>query len=214
MGLLAEYEVGSSELALGPTMEALPGAEIHVDSVYALDPDRPIGFYWIEADDREDLEAALERDRTVESFERVETANGATLYRLVSSEETVVPTYREWVSLGGQLLRCRGSAERWDVVMRFPDRERFGEYHSLLADENVEFELHRLSDGAAPDREITDPLTDRQREALEIAYEAGFFDVPRRATLSELAAELEISDQAVSERLRRGQTRLLEEYLR
>lgn len=214
MGLLAEYEVGSSELALGPTMEALPGAEIQVDSVYALDPDRPIGFYWIEADDREELEAALERDRTVESFERVETVEEATLYRLVANETTVVATYREWVSLGGQLLRCHGSDERWDVAMRFPDRERFGEYHELLADEDVEFELHRLSDGATPDREIADPLTGRQREALEIAYEAGFFDVPRRATLSELAAELEISDQAVSERLRRGQTRLLEEFLR
>lgn len=47
-------------------------------------------------------------------------------------------------------------------------------------------------------------LTRRQRTTLELAVERGYYDIPRRCTTIELADELGISDQAVTERLRRG----------
>jgi predicted DNA binding protein len=47
-------------------------------------------------------------------------------------------------------------------------------------------------------------LTPRQRRTLELAVRRGYYDIPRRCTTIELADELGISDQAVTERLRRG----------
>jgi predicted DNA binding protein len=47
-----------------------------------------------------------------------------------------------------------------------------------------------------------------------LAYERGFFDIPRRATAADLAAELDVSRQAVSERLRRGYAALVETHVR
>nr|WP_255473553.1 helix-turn-helix domain-containing protein [Halogeometricum sp. CBA1124] len=47
-------------------------------------------------------------------------------------------------------------------------------------------------------------MTDLQRETLALAIRRGYFEVPRSATLSDLAAELGVSKQAVSERLRRA----------
>jgi predicted DNA binding protein len=47
-------------------------------------------------------------------------------------------------------------------------------------------------------------LTDEQREALLAAVLGGYFGVPRGTTLGDVAAELDISRQAASERIRRG----------
>ena len=51
-------------------------------------------------------------------------------------------------------------------------------------------------------------LTPPQARALETAYELGYFDVPKRVTAADVAAELGISKTAFLERLRRGQSAL------
>lgn len=56
-------------------------------------------------------------------------------------------------------------------------------------------------------------LTPAQAEALEMAYEMGYFEVPRRADAGDVAAELGISKSALLERLRRGHAALLEQLL-
>ncbi len=56
----------------------------------------------------------------------------------------------------------------------------------------------------------TPGLTTEQREALAVAYRNGYFAVPRETTTAALAEKLGISGQAVSERLRRGYTRLVD----
>jgi predicted DNA binding protein len=53
-------------------------------------------------------------------------------------------------------------------------------------------------------------LTPAQAEALEAAHAAGYFNVPRDTTASEVAAELDISKSAFLERLRRGQSAVLD----
>jgi predicted DNA binding protein len=47
-------------------------------------------------------------------------------------------------------------------------------------------------------------LTEKQHEAVLLAYRMGYFDSPRQAGLAEIAAELDISRQALASRLRRG----------
>jgi predicted DNA binding protein len=56
-------------------------------------------------------------------------------------------------------------------------------------------------------------LTDSQYTSLIKAKEMGYYDVPRGISLSELADELGVSHQALSERLRRGQGRLIDRTL-
>lgn len=47
-------------------------------------------------------------------------------------------------------------------------------------------------------------LTAPQREALLLAVHRGYYNIPRQCTTVELAEQLDISDQAVTERLRRA----------
>jgi predicted DNA binding protein len=52
-------------------------------------------------------------------------------------------------------------------------------------------------------------LTDRQREALLLAVERGYFEEPRTVTLDELAADLDITQPAASGLIRRAVKRLV-----
>jgi DNA-binding CsgD family transcriptional regulator len=57
--------------------------------------------------------------------------------------------------------------------------------------------------------EPLDALTPRQREVLEIAYEMGYFDVPRSASTEAVAAEFDLDTSTVSEHLQRAERNLL-----
>ena len=58
-----------------------------------------------------------------------------------------------------------------------------------------------------------DALPRKQAETLRLALETGYFDVPRDVTLQDLADELGVSDQTVSERLRRGIATVVDDAL-
>ncbi|WP_411969111.1 helix-turn-helix domain-containing protein [Haloferax sp. YSSS75] len=51
-------------------------------------------------------------------------------------------------------------------------------------------------------------LTSAQEESLHVAYEMGYFELPRSITADDVAAELDISKSAFLERLRRAQQSL------
>lgn len=52
-------------------------------------------------------------------------------------------------------------------------------------------------------------MTEDQQEALEVAYHAGYFAIPREQTQTEITEQLNISRNALSARLRRGHRNLL-----
>jgi len=57
-------------------------------------------------------------------------------------------------------------------------------------------------------------LTARQEEILQIALEKGYFEFPKKITLRQLAKVLDVSPATLTEILRRGQKRVLEEHFR
>ncbi|GAB3669014.1 helix-turn-helix domain-containing protein [Halopiger thermotolerans] len=228
MSVRVAFEAASPKFFLGPTLEAMPSLDVDLERQYALDPARPVAFCRMACPDLDRLERTLAADGTVAAFDRLDRTTDWARFRITrseprsgdggggesgsesESESDVVGAYRRWVSVGGELLACRGTDGRWEIEMRFPDRAAFNSYHDFLVTRGVEFELHRLADGANV-RSDDGVITDSQREALEIAFERGFFEVPRETGLTTVAETLEISEQAVSERLRRGQARLIEE---
>lgn len=73
--------------------------------------------------------------------------------------------------------------------------------------------LERLRDYCHQETPL-DALTERQREVLEIAYERGYYDVPRGSSTAEIGAELDVDDSTVVEHLQRAEHNLLETLLR
>ena len=87
------------------------------------------------------------------------------------------------------------------------DREVLEDLIGDLEDVGTSIELMEIVsnyDGHLTDRvERVDlsSLTDKQREAAELAIEMGYYKRPREASLEEIADELDISQQALSQRL-------------
>lgn len=68
--------------------------------------------------------------------------------------------------------------------------------------------LQSITDYDGPEQPM-DSLTGRQREILETAYEAGYFDVPRTASTADLASALDLDPSTVAEHLQRAERNLV-----
>lgn len=211
MSVIAEYQLTSNRLVLATTFARLPRVELELERSFANDAGRPVLFGWVTGP-LDAFERTMATDPTVSSFERLDGIDGRRLYQIVISPETEVLLYPVWVELGAERLEARYADGWWHARTRFPDRDALGDYREFLNSEGIEFTLDRLYDaGRGGDGDIG--LTEQQRETLVLAYQEGFFDIPRGATTGDLADQLDISNQAVSERLRRGYSRLVEQLL-
>ncbi|WP_254533807.1 bacterio-opsin activator domain-containing protein [Natrinema gelatinilyticum] len=76
----------------------------------------------------------------------------------------------------------------------------------LVARRDVRRSMHTREELVAS---LFEELTDRQLEALETAYYAGFFDWPRKSTGEDIADMLGVAQPTVNRHLRFGQQRLL-----
>lgn len=57
-------------------------------------------------------------------------------------------------------------------------------------------------------------LSQRQLEAIRVAYSLGYFDFPKKANINDVAKTLGVTVSTAAELLRRAQKRLVEAYLR
>ncbi|AQL42910.1 hypothetical protein BV210_09365 [Halorientalis sp. IM1011] len=122
------------------------------------------------------------------------------------------------VSHGGRPQSITADPTGMDVVVDLPTSTDVREFVEMLREDNPSVELTARRHVERPTqtrRELVttlfDSLTDRQREVLETAYLAGFFEQPRETTGEELAEMLGVSQPTVNRHLRLAQQRLMEQ---
>lgn len=170
----------------------------------------PALYLWATGDGFESFEAAATDDPTVERVEMVEETGGRRFYRVVvdQSETTDSATIEQRV--GASRLSAYTTPEGIHFRMRFPDWEALQRYIDIARDRDLDVSLQAVygaNDDHSPEQY---GLSAKQLEILRESLEADYFDVPRGTDLTTLAADLGISEQAASERLRRGLASLLE----
>lgn len=106
------------------------------------------------------------------------------------------------------VLEGHGS-DPWSVQLLFPARAHATQFRERCAEEGISFDVRRISELTDRVSESAFNLTDEQHEALHLAIGRGYSSIPREVTLAELADEVGISQQAMSERLRRGTAKVL-----
>lgn len=205
MGVIAEFTVDDPDLLLKEALAAVPEMTVTVEQDTASRDGLPIFYFWASGGDFAAFEAALDRDGDVAEYEVLETIEDRRMYRVGFSRASFYDAYRESTAT---FLSLTGSDRGWRLQMRFPDRESLRRYRQSYEEEGVSFVVHRLyTDTGGPGDEYG--LTDKQRRALALAHREGYFSQPREVTLEDLAADLDISPQAVSARLQRGMDALL-----
>jgi len=100
------------------------------------------------------------------------------------------------VSDRGMLLSLVGSQEAIRTMLR------------NFEEAGIVPDLHRLGEYEGGERTL-DALTDRQLEVLKTAYDLGFYDVPREASIDDVAAEVGLNGGTVSEHLQRAERNIL-----
>lgn len=209
MSVTATVRVVHPDLPLSATLAAQ--SELRIERRYQIaGGDERYGFYSVTAGDADAFEAALGDDPTVAGWLRTAELEDRRLYRIELTDEALVlaPTL---ASMGIAVAEATGGRGSWWLVLQLPGRDQIAEFTAYCEETGVEVDVERLA-RTAPDAP-TPPLTDAQREALAAAYESGYFDEPRRTSLEELAAELDVSSTAVGGRIRRGTAALVETML-
>lgn len=207
-GTVAEIELSPAEFVLEETIEAVDGLECEVERVVANADGEVMPFLWVDAPDLEGIDEALEGDETVDDVEVLADVDGERLYRMgwVRRVDALVQML---VEEEGTVLSAVGDADGWQFRLLFPDRDSLSRTNDYCRSNGIRFQLHSvysLEEG----RQGRFGLTDDQQDTLEIAFERGYYEIPREADMMALADELDISHQALSERLRRAHRSLVQ----
>jgi predicted DNA binding protein len=172
------------------------------------DPTSGKFFYRIESADFDRFEDGLRNDRTVGEFERViETRDEEAIYSFEYTDEAKLlsPVVS---AANGVTLDMQNDGSAWVLTIWAPDRTDLVQLWDYAQQNGIAIDLLRVNEyGSLGNTDAG--LTDSQREALLVAFEIGYFEEPRNATLSDVAADLGISQPAASGLLRRGINRLI-----
>lgn len=165
-------------------------------------------YYHIESSDFRRFEDGVRNDTTVAEFERIiETRDQEAIYCFEYSGEgkLLSPVIS---AANGVILDMQNDGRSWIFTIWMTERSNLASIWDYARQNDIAIELLRVNEYASLGH--TDAgLTDSQREALLAAFETGYFEDPRNATLSEVAATLDISQPAASGLLRRGIRRLI-----
>jgi predicted DNA binding protein len=75
--------------------------------------------------------------------------------------------------------------------------------------ESVSVQIDAIQQFPSADVNPATTLSDRQQEALEVALELGYYDTPREATHTDIAAELDCAPNTASDHLQKGEAKLV-----
>jgi hypothetical protein len=163
----------------------------------------------------EAFETGLEGDDTVGDWKRFSDDSDCRRYRV-----TLTPggreamTYPQWSADGAVFLEGTRRRGDWRFQIQFPSEASLQRYVTYCENRDIDFQPIRLCRSDSVSASERFGLTSVQTRTLVNASERGFFQIPRDCTLEEMAADSEITHQALSERLRRGLGSLVESTLR
>ena len=204
--IVAEVSLSGPDLLLSPTIKAVTDVTIETEHLTGTTPKHL--FISVRGEEFDTFERELQQDHTVAEPVLVETYEGRRVYRLepISTVELIAPRCPE---LDARILDVESGDGGWIVRMQIPTRQALVSFREYCLENDVTFRVNQL--GNATDHEESDVvgLTEKQKQLLRMAFECGYYEIPRRISQNELAHELDISTSAISQRLRRDTEQLI-----
>lgn len=204
MSVFAEFHAPVTAHPLGKFLARYPDVAVDLDRVVPTGV--PVYYVWLRGDQLDALVDDLRDDPTVASVSLVGDLPDRTHLR-VEWTSVESPLFDLVEENGATMTDVHGAHDGWTFTLRFADQASVATFYESCRGLTMELRQVYEADGFS-ERDAYD-VTPIQMETLLTAYERGYFDIPRGVTLAELAEQLGVSEQAVSERLRRGLTALL-----
>lgn len=208
MVVIIRFGVQPREFDLGRILRMEGAMTIDLET-YVPSGDRSGLFFSISSESETDRTAFVDRVKRHPSVSDLETIEVFERRTLIAMDWDIRSDYlfQSIRACGGRILSVTGTVDEWEFVIRFPaydGMERFREYCEAHGIAFTVLRIYHLRESRTEASQRLFGLTDAQREALVLAVRRGYFDIPRQCSTRDLAKELGVSDQAVSERLRRG----------
>ena len=198
MTTVVDLNVRAADTVMGAVFEAVPSTTCEMEQSVASEGYR----LWLAGAERTAIDTALEDAPSVEEYAPVLTGDERWLYDLEFTDHSV-NVFEQVANGRGTVLNASAADGRWKLRVRFGDRDDVSHAYDRLVERDVTVDLVRLTDlteESLPEH----GLTPKQYETLLAAHEHGYFTIPRETSMQELADELGVSHQALSERLRRA----------
>jgi len=211
MPTIVVANVPTEEFALHESLRAVPDLVVESQRVVEKGEGLMMPLIWVRGANGETVRAALADDSSVRSASRIASYENESLYQMEWKRgvELAVQIMTEDESV---ILDLYGTSDGWRLRSMFPDRDTLARTVEFCENNGLAFDVRRVREmNVVPSGRWG--LTDEQYEALRVAWDAGYFGVPREADLGDVADRLDISHQALSERLRRGHTSLIKETI-
>lgn len=210
MAVIVDVALPSQQFELGRILRVEGDTSVVLETMVPLG-ERTVPFFRVHGE-RTKFEKSVQSHSTVNEVEVINAHDGEVLYALdwdISSDtffDTLIDT-------GANLLEARGIAESWMFELRFQSHEDLSSFQEHCAKQHIPIDVQRLYNPTKPSVGPWFGLSSAQRTTLARAVEAGYYSIPRQISTNELAAEIGITDQAVTERLRRGISNLVSSTL-
>lgn len=211
MTILAELSIEADQFLLGRLISEYPNLSVEIERVVPAG-NRIMPYIWGHGTDLEEFEAAMHESPNVKSIAVLDEFEDRALYK-IEWEDPAEQLITGITESEATILEAH-SDEEWFFRIRFESHVGLSQFNRYCTDHGITFRVDRVSSLAEkpPNVPVYD-LTEPQYEALVLAVERGYFRVPRAVTFDELADELDLSVQALSERVRRGADKVLSAVL-
>ncbi|MFB6140739.1 MAG: helix-turn-helix domain-containing protein [Halosimplex sp.] len=209
MRVYADVSVSATDSPFEASTRAYPDVTVEVERV--VPTGGPSYYAWFVGEGHRALLDDLRRDDSVGEVVVLDELPDRTLVRL-GPDWLSPPLFDAVAAVGVTVVELRGTHDGWTAQLRFPDAGALGAFYDAAVERDLPVEFRQIYESDVGSRGASGTeyeVTETQRETLAAAYERGYFEVPRRITLTELADRLGVSEQAVSERIRRGLASLL-----
>ena len=208
MGTVVELALSTEQFALPDTSAVVPDATFEAVRVAAHDHSSALALLHASSDEPEKLDRAIQNDETVEDATCLLLENDQSLYR-ITWKQAVQKVLDVLLRRDGTLLAAQKQADKWRIRLLFPDRVVVSKAYKNWRKRGLDFSVRRVN-GVSDMTECSGiTLSPCQQETLIEAFHMNYYDVPRSVTLEDLADNLDVTHQALSERLRRGHRNLI-----
>lgn len=202
MSVIVDLRVSSTAFELGQILALPSSSTLKLESMIPLGQ-KAVPFFWVYNGNDDSFIETVQNHPTVDDFDVIEEHEDRKLYSLKWNVERD-HFFDGLAKTKAHLLGATGTADSWEFDIRFPSHQNLSRFKKHCENAHVPLEVLRIYNPTRPDSGPHFGLTDAQREALQIAVAKGYYSIPRRCSTKDLAEELQISDQAATERLRRG----------
>lgn len=203
MSVISELTLPAAEFQLGEILAVEGDTTVTLETMVPISDDQPIPFFRTHGPAGDTFEAAVRSHRAISDIQTINTHDGETLYAL--DWDYTDDIFLSLVTqLDGHLLEGSGGADQWTFRLRFPTHDALSTFKEYCWDADIPVEIVHIYNPTVPEAGPWYGLTDRQRRTLMAAVERGYYSLPRQTSTKNLAETFDVSDQAITERLRRG----------